>query len=119
MPTRITKSFTFDAAHWLPEVPEGHKCKRMHGHTYTVVLGLEGPVDPRLGWVRDFGEVSDAFAPLYEAFDHHCLNDIEGLENPTAEVMAAWIYDRLKATLPELADVTVKETPTATAIYRP
>ena len=119
MPTRITKSFTFDAAHWLPEVPEGHKCKRLHGHTYMVVLGLEGEVDPRLGWVRDFGDVSEAFAPFYEAFDHHCLNDIEGLENPTAEVMAAWIYERLREALPELADVTVKETPTAAAVYRP
>jgi len=116
---RITKSFTFDAAHWLPGVPEDHKCRRMHGHTYTVVLGLEGEPDPRLGWVRDFGEVAEAFAPIHRACDHRCLNDVPGLENPTAEMMAVWIFDRLKPDLPELADVTVCETPTASAIYRP
>ena len=116
---RITKSFTFDSAHWLPEVPEGHKCKRMHGHTYRVVLGLEGPLHERLGWVQDFGEVGEAFQPLYKAMDHHCLNEIEGLENPTAEVMAVWIYEKLKTLLPLLTDVTVCETPTAQAVYRP
>jgi 6-pyruvoyltetrahydropterin/6-carboxytetrahydropterin synthase len=116
---RITKSFTFDSAHWLPEVPEGHKCGRLHGHTYKVTLGLEGELDERLGWVQDFGEVSRAFRPLYEAMDHRCLNEIEGLENPTAEVMAVWIYDKLKDVLPLLTDVSVCETPTAEAIYRP
>lgn len=119
MPTRITKSFTLDAAHWLPEVPEGHKCGRLHGHTYTIILGLEGELDARLGWIRDYGEVSKAFAPVYEAFDHHCLNDIPGLENPTAEVMATWIFNKMKDLLPELSDVTVCETPTTSAVYRP
>jgi 6-pyruvoyltetrahydropterin/6-carboxytetrahydropterin synthase len=116
---RITKSFMLDAAHWLPEVPEGHKCGRMHGHTYTIILGLEGPLDPKFGWVQDYGEISRIFAPVHEAFDHHCLNEIEGLENPTAEVMARWIYDRTKDALPLLADVAVCETPTTTAVYRP
>lgn len=90
----------------------------MHGHTYTIILGLEGPLDPRLGWVQDYGEISNIFAPVYEAFDHHCLNEIEGLENPTAEVMARWIYDRLRSGLPLLVDVTVCETPTTSAVYR-
>lgn len=116
---RITKSFTFDAAHWLPEVPEGHKCKRLHGHTYRVILGLEGVLHERLGWVMDFGEVSTAFQPLLQVLDHHCLNEIEGLENPTAEVLAVWIHEKLKPVLPLLADVTVGETPTAQAVYRP
>ena len=119
MPMRITKKFTFDAAHWLPEVAEDHKCRRLHGHTYTVVLGLEGELDPRLGWVRDYGEVSEAFAPVFAEVDHRCLNDLPGLENPTAEIFAAWIYDRLKKVLPELTDVTVRETPNASAVYRP
>ena len=116
---RITKSFTFDSAHWLPEVPEGHKCARLHGHTYTVTLGLEGQVDDRLGWVQDFGEVTQAFRPLLEVLDHHCLNEIEGLENPTAEVMAIWIFTKLQTKLPLLVDVNVCETPTAEAYYRP
>jgi len=119
MNCRITKSFTLDAAHWLPEVPEGHKCGRLHGHTYTIVLGLEGPLDQRLGWVQDYGEISRIFAPLYEQFDHHCLNEIEGLANPTAEIMARWIFLYLKPQLPLLTDVTVCETPTTTAVYRP
>jgi 6-pyruvoyltetrahydropterin/6-carboxytetrahydropterin synthase len=116
---RITKSFTFDSAHWLPRVPQGHKCGRLHGHTYKVILGLEGVLDRDLGWVQDFGEVSLAFRPLMEAMDHRCLNEIEGLENPTAEVMAVWIYEALQDQLPLLTDVTVCETPTAEAIYRP
>ncbi len=119
MSCRITKSFTLDAAHWLPEVPVGHKCGRMHGHTYIIVLGLEGALDPRLGWVQDYGEITQIFAPVYSELDHHCLNEIEGLENPTAEVMARWIFDRLRKELPLLADVTVCETPTTTAVYRP
>ncbi len=119
MDCRITKSFVLDAAHWLPEVPAGHKCGRMHGHTYTIILGLEGPVDPKLGWVQDYGEITRIFAPVYTELDHHCLNEIAGLENPTAEVMAQWLFDRLAQELPLLKDVTVCETPTTTAVYRP
>lgn len=119
MPHRITKSFSFDSAHFLPHVPENHKCRRLHGHTYTVVLGLEGPLDEKLGWVQDYGEVSWAMAPLLEALDHRLLNDIEGLENPTAEILAAWIFEKLSARLPLLTDVTVKETPRTSAVYRP
>ncbi len=119
MSHRITKSFTFDSAHFLPHVPETHKCRRLHGHTYTVILGVEGPLDEKLGWVQDYGEISWAFAPLLEALDHRCLNDIEGLENPTAEILATWIHERLLPRLPLLADVTVKETPNTAAVFRP
>ena len=119
MTCRITKSFRFDAAHWLPEVPSGHKCGRLHGHTYIVKLGLEGEIQAQLGWVQDYGEISAAFAPILEMLDHHNLNEIEGLQNSTAEVMAVWIYERLKPDLPLLVDVTVCETPTTEAIHRP
>lgn len=119
MRCRITKSFSFDAAHWLPHVPAEHKCRRLHGHTYTVVLGLEGELDPRLGWVQDYNEVAAACRPLLAELDHRCLNDLEGLENPTAELLAAWIHGRLRPLLPLLADVTVRETPTTEAVYRP
>ena len=118
MRCRITKFFTFDAAHWLPMVPETHKCRQMHGHTYQVTLGLEGEIDPKLGWVEDYGEISRAFKPLMGELDHHCLNEIPGLENPTAEILAAWIHARLRKNLPLLADVTVSETPTTQAVYR-
>ena len=116
---RITKSFTFDAAHWLPHVPECHKCRRMHGHTYTIILGLEGEIHPELGWVQDYGEVSSAFAPILNILDHYCLNEIEGLENPTAEILATWVFARLRESLPLLSDVTVCETPNTQAVYRP
>ena len=119
MAHRITKSFSFDSAHWLPHVPDTHKCRRLHGHTYTVILGLEGMLDKKLGWVQDYGEVGWAFTPMLETLDHHCLNEIEGLENPTAEILAAWIYQGLKAQLPLLTDVTVCETPNTSAVYRP
>lgn len=119
MSHRITKSFTFDSAHWLPNVPEGHKCGRLHGHTYTVILGVEGAVGAETGWIVDFGDIKTAFKPLETVLDHHCLNELEGLENPTAENMARWIYERLKPALAELTDVVVKETPNTSSTYRP
>ncbi len=119
MSHRITKSFSFDSAHWLPHVSESHKCRRLHGHTYSVVLGLESSLDEKYGWVQDYGEISWAFAPMLEALDHRCLNEIEGLENPTAEILARWIFNGLKNKLPKLVDVTVCETPNTSAVYRP
>jgi 6-pyruvoyltetrahydropterin/6-carboxytetrahydropterin synthase len=117
--TRITKSFTFDAAHWLPAVPDDHKCRRLHGHTYRLVVALEGDLDPNLGWVVDYGDVSRVVDPVVRELDHHCLNDIPGLENPTAEILAAWLYRRLLPDLPQLTEVTISETPRTTAVYRP
>jgi len=118
MPTRITKSFSFDAAHWLPHVPPGHKCGRLHGHTYTVSLILEGALDPQLGWVMDFSEVKSECQSLLTHLDHVCLNEVPGLENPTAEILARWIFQKLKPQLPRLVEVTVHETPTSSASYR-
>lgn len=119
MQCRISKSFRFSAAHWLPEVSAGHKCARLHGHTYEVTLGLEGPIHPQLGWVEDYGRIATAFEEIRRELDHCCLNEIEGLANPTAEILAAWIYRRLEAQLPLLTDVCVRETPTTAAVYRP
>jgi len=119
MTVRITKAFAFDAAHYLPNVPPEHKCGRLHGHGYRVVLGLEGPLDPALGWVQDYGDISAAFRPLLERFDHARLNDLPGLENPTAELLAEYIHRELKPVLPLLTDVTVCESPTSAAVYRP
>ena len=119
MEVRLSKTFRIEAAHLLPNVPEGHKCRRLHGHSYRIILGLEGPLDPRLGWVQDYGEISQAFGPIFAMLDHRCLNEVAGLENPTAEVMAHWLFERLKGDLPLLADVTVCETPTTSAVYRP
>jgi len=114
---RITQAFTFEAAHRLPNVPATHRCHRMHGHSYRVELRLEGPVDPESGFVVDFFDVEAAFAPILARLDHHCLNEIEGLANPTAEHIAVWIWDRVRPALPLLAVVAVYETPNCWADY--
>lgn len=114
---RITQAFTFEAAHRLPHVPQTHRCFRMHGHSYRVELRLKGAVDPRTGFVVDFFDVEAAFAPLLGQLDHHCLNEVEGLENPTAENIAVWIWERTRPLLPALASVRVYETPNSWAEY--
>ena len=114
---KIVQAFTFEAAHRLPHVPETHRCFRTHGHSYRVELRLEGPVDPHTGFVVDFFEVEAVFAPLLARLDHYCLNDVEGLENPTAENIAVWIFDRVKPHLQVLAAVAVYETPNSWAEY--
>ena len=114
----LRKAFQFEAAHHLPHLPEDHKCRRLHGHSFQVDVVVDGPCDPQLGWVMDYAEISQAFKPLWEQLDHHYLNEIEGLENPTSERGALWIWDRLRPTLPLLKEVVVAETCTARCIYR-
>lgn len=114
--TSITVEQRFEAAHQLPHVPPGHKCGRMHGHSYRVSLTLTGPVNDK-GWVRDFAEVKAAWNDLHGQLDHHTLNDVPGLENPTAEVLAEWIFLQLVGRLPELASVTIWETEKCSATY--
>ncbi|NXY93909.1 6-carboxytetrahydropterin synthase QueD [Streptomyces sp. BR123] len=114
----IFREFTFEAAHRLPNVPAGHKCARLHGHSYKVIVHVEAPVDPEAGWVMDFGDIKRAFKPLEERLDHYYLNEIEGLENPTSEILARWIWERLQPTLPALSALTVRETCTSGCTYR-
>ncbi|MFB8136313.1 6-carboxytetrahydropterin synthase QueD [Streptomyces mirabilis] len=114
----IFREFTFEAAHRLPRVPEGHKCARLHGHSYKVTVHVEAPVDEELGWVMDFGDIKQAFKPIDAQLDHYYLNDIEGLENPTSENLARWIWGRMIAQLPALSAITVRETCTSGCTYR-
>ncbi|PDT81060.1 6-carboxytetrahydropterin synthase QueD [Sinorhizobium sp. BJ1] len=114
---KITQAFTFEAAHRLPKVPSTHKCHRMHGHSYRVDVQLSGNVDPHTGFVIDFFDVERAFKPLLEQLDHHTLNDIDGLENPTAENIAIWIWERAKPLLAQLSSIKVFETPFCWAEY--
>ena len=114
----IFKVFTVEAAHRLPHVPEGHKCARLHGHSFRIELHLSGPVDPAAGWVMDFADVKAAFKPIYERLDHHYLNDIPGLENPTSEQLAKWIWDQAKPLLPLLSAIVVHETCTSGCSYK-
>ena len=114
----IFKEFTFESAHRLPNVPPTHKCARLHGHSYRVAIHVSGPVDPTLGWIIDFAEIKDAFAPVHAQLDHYYLNDIVGLENPTSENIARWMWQRLKPTLPLLSQIVIHETCTSGCIYR-
>lgn len=114
----IYREFSFEAAHRLPNVPEGHKCARLHGHSYKVEVHVLGPVGDESGWVQDFGDIKGAFKPLEDQLDHYYLNEIEGLENPTSEVLAKWIWDRLIAVLPNLNEIRVRETCTSGCVYR-
>ena len=114
----IYKEFHFEAAHRLPNVPEGHKCARLHGHSFHVRIVLAGEIGEQSGWLMDFAEVKKAFAPLHDQLDHRYLNEIPGLENPTSEVIARWIWDRLKQDLPLLSSVEIRETCTSGCIYR-
>lgn len=114
----IFKEFTFEAAHRLPNVPEGHKCHRLHGHSFVVRVYVEGPVEKDFGWVQDFSDIKGAFKPLYDQLDHNYLNEIEGLENPTSEILAVWIWDRMKPKLPLLSKVETQETCNCGCVYR-
>ena len=114
----IFREFTFEAAHRLPNVPAGHKCARLHGHSYQVVVHIAGGVDKHTGWVRDFADLRDAMQPILDCLDHYYLNDIDGLDNPTSEVLARWIWGRLCPALPELSQVVVRETCTSGCVYR-
>ena len=113
----IFREFTFEAAHRLTHVPDGHKCARLHGHSYRVEVRVGGPVGEQTGWVMDFGEIKDAFAPLHDKLDHRYLNEVDGLCNPTSENLAQWIWVRLACALP-LSQVVVRETCTSGCAYR-
>lgn len=114
---KVVQAFTFEAAHRLPHVPDTHRCKRLHGHSYRVELELVGPVDPATGFVVDFFDIEAAFAPALAQLDHHLLNEVEGLENPTAENISMWIWRALKGVLVQLTAVTVFETSHCWARY--
>jgi 6-pyruvoyltetrahydropterin/6-carboxytetrahydropterin synthase len=114
----VHHAFRFEAAHRLPHVPAGHPCGRLHGHSFRAVVHVAGPIDPHHGWVVDFGDLIAAFAPLHAQLDHHYLNEVAGLENPTSENLAVWIWERLQPSLPGLSQVTVEETCTSGCSYR-
>ncbi len=117
MRVELSKTFTFEAAHSLPTFPAGHKCRRLHGHSFKVAVVVAGEVDDARGYLVDYGEIKAAFAPLLDQLDHYHLNEIPGLENPTSEVLSKWIYDRLKPSLPLLSKIIVYETCTSVCTY--
>ena len=118
MKIRLSKSFQFEAAHWLPTFPQGHKCRRMHGHSFRIDVVVEGDVDQEKGYLIDYGTIKQAAQPVIDQLDHYVLNEIEGLENPTAEMIAKWVFDRVGEHLPMLVAVRVHETCTTEAEYQ-
>jgi 6-pyruvoyltetrahydropterin/6-carboxytetrahydropterin synthase len=114
--TEISKTFNIEAAHRLPHVPAGHKCERLHGHSFRITLHVSGEVDPKLGWIVDFAEITQAFAPLHAILDHHYLNEVPGLENPTSENLARFVLERVELKHAKLAAVSVEETCTSRCV---
>lgn len=115
---KIFKEFRFEAAHRLPHVPEGHKCARLHGHSFLIKISVEGEMGSESGWVMDFSAISEAFQPIYDRLDHYYLNEIEGLENPTSENLAKWIWSELKPRLAALCEIEIRETCTSGCVYQ-
>lgn len=113
----LVKEFRFEAAHFLPNVPEGHKCRRIHGHSFRGEIAVRGTLHPELKWVIDFADLKEAVEPVVRQLDHYLLNEIEGLENPTSEVIAVWVWNRLAPSLPGLVRVTIEETCTSRCHY--
>ena len=113
----LVKDFHFEAAHYLPNVPEGHKCRRMHGHSFHCEVAVRGPIDPQTGWLMDFADLKRAVDPIVKRLDHYLLNEIEGLDNPTSELLAVWIWKELAPALPMLHRVTIEETCTSRCHY--
>lgn len=118
MTIEINKEFTFEAAHKLPNVPKDHKCGRLHGHSYKLKLHLNGEIDATSGWFIDFADINKIVQPTLNMLDHYYLNDIEGLENPTAEILAMWLWNRLQHDLTHLNAIEIMETCTSGVIYR-
>ena len=119
MKVELSKDYGFEAAHRLPRVPPDHKCHRMHGHSFRIEVTIAGEVDEGSGWLQDFGDITAVVEPLLKReLDHRVLNDIEGLENPTSEILCKWLWNRLRPSLPLLGAITVHETCTARCTYR-
>jgi len=114
---QIFKQFTFDSAHFLPHVPDGHKCKEIHGHTYRLTVYVEGELEKNLEWVMDFAEMKNVIDPVVKSIDHKLLNNISGLENPTCEIIAVWLWNKIKPEVPLLTKIELHETPTSGAVY--
>jgi 6-pyruvoyltetrahydropterin/6-carboxytetrahydropterin synthase len=113
---KLYKEFTFEAAHKLPLVSKDHKCFQLHGHSFKARIYVQGPVN-EMGWVMDFAELKKICKPWIEVLDHSYLNEIEGLENPTSENIAVWLWDKLIKKLPELSAIEIMETCTSGCIY--
>lgn len=113
----LKSHFQIESARFLPKLPQGHPCARMHGHSFKIILTLRGPLDPQVGWVQDYHEINEIMRPLLVRLDHRVLNEVDGLDNPTSELLAQWIFNRAQKNLPLLKSVTIMETPSTECTY--
>ncbi len=111
MKFELKTQFRIESARFLPNLPDGHPCKRLHGHGFEIILRLIGPLDPEIGWVRDYHEIEKTARPVLNQIDHRVLNEVPGLENPTSELLCQWLFEKLKPSISELVQVSVRETP--------
>lgn len=119
MSHELRRRYRFEAAHYLPEAPAGHRCRRVHGHSYRVEVAIVGEVDEQRGWVVDFAEIDEVLTPLIKELDHRLLNEIDGLENPTSELLASWLFQRVVRDLPGIRAISISETADSKVIFRP
>ena len=117
MQVELCRTYHFAAAHHLPRAPEGHKCRRLHGHSYRIEVAVRGAVDPKTGWLMDYGEIDRRVRPVIAELDHRTLNDIPGLENATSEILCGWLWERLREDLGHLYRISVAETCAAACHY--
>jgi 6-pyruvoyltetrahydropterin/6-carboxytetrahydropterin synthase len=113
----LKSHFQIESARFLPKLPETHPCSRMHGHSFKIILTLRGPLDHQIGWVQDYHEINEVMRPVLGEIDHRVLNEVSGLENPTSEILAKWIFERAKVKLTLLKSVTIMETPSTECTY--
>jgi 6-pyruvoyltetrahydropterin/6-carboxytetrahydropterin synthase len=118
MRCQLVREYDFEAAHRLPNVAASHKCSRLHGHSYRISITVAGEIDPQMGWLMDFAEIDGVVDPLIAQLDHRFLNEVPGLENPTSEILAAWMWRTLAPQLPRMVELVVSETPTSRCVYR-
>lgn len=117
MKLELKSHFQIESARFLPKLPKTHPCANMHGHSFKIILTLVGNVNPAIGWVIDYNDINAAVKPILSEIDHKVLNEVPGLENPTSELLAVWLYERIQKVLPELCQVTVAETPATECSY--
>lgn len=117
MTITLFKEFKFEAAHYLPNISKEHKCAKLHGHSFLICIEITGNINYHTGWVMDFSSLKKIFQPIHDQLDHSCLNEIIGLENPTTEILAKWIWDKLKPKLPLLSAIIINETCTSGCKY--
>ncbi len=117
MHVELSRKYNFSAAHYLPKAPDGHKCRRLHGHSYEIEIAVRGEVDRETGWLVDYGDIDAQVEPIVAKLDHRTLNEVYGLENATSEILCGWLWERLQGRLSGLYRVTVAETCAAACHY--